>query len=140
MMSLYVSSHYKNSPDDLQLMSDAPAHRMFVLLGPIQETSVLPDILCVIQVRIILIKRLFRLIFCTRVLNRLPLKAKYRVNLLNEVWDAVYAHLVILFPGQSVSNFRTSSLDLYLVFELFESQLILMFKRFDVAQMASFNH
>uniref|UniRef100_A0A6A7GF83 RNA cytidine acetyltransferase n=1 Tax=Hirondellea gigas TaxID=1518452 RepID=A0A6A7GF83_9CRUS len=50
MMSLYVSSHYKNSPDDLQLMSDAPAHRLFVLLGPIQENSVLPDILCVIQV------------------------------------------------------------------------------------------
>lgn len=29
MMSLYVSSHYKNSPNDLQLMSDAPAHHLF---------------------------------------------------------------------------------------------------------------
>ena len=27
MIALYVASHYKNSPDDLQLMSDAPAHQ-----------------------------------------------------------------------------------------------------------------
>jgi N-acetyltransferase 10 len=33
MMALYVSSHYKNTPNDLQLMSDAPAHHLFVLLG-----------------------------------------------------------------------------------------------------------
>jgi len=50
MMSLYVSSHYKNSPNDLQLMSDAPAHHLFVLLGPVSSTSSLPDILAVIQV------------------------------------------------------------------------------------------
>ena len=50
MMALYVSSHYKNSPNDLQLMSDAPAHRLFVLLGPRQDAHTLPDILCVIQV------------------------------------------------------------------------------------------
>ena len=53
MMSLYVSSHYKNSPNDLQLMSDAPAHRLFVLLGPVDPSAgtELPDVLCVIQVR-----------------------------------------------------------------------------------------
>jgi N-acetyltransferase 10 len=55
MMALFVSSHYKNTPDDLQLMSDAPAHRLFVLLGPVDEAAAsagaLPDILCVIQVR-----------------------------------------------------------------------------------------
>ena len=52
MMSLYVSSHYKNSPNDLQLMSDAPAHRLFVLLGPqnTDQSTDIPDILCVIQV------------------------------------------------------------------------------------------
>jgi N-acetyltransferase 10 len=51
MMSLYVASHYKNSPNDLQLMSDAPAHHLFVLLPPIGEnTSSLPDPLVVIQV------------------------------------------------------------------------------------------
>ena len=35
MMSLYVASHYKNTPNDLQLMADAPAHRLFVLLAPV---------------------------------------------------------------------------------------------------------
>ena len=51
MVSLYVSSHYKNSPNDLILMSDAPAHHLFVLLGPVDETkNVLPDILVVVQV------------------------------------------------------------------------------------------
>jgi len=33
-MSLFISSHYKNSPNDLQLLSDAPAHAVFALLGP----------------------------------------------------------------------------------------------------------
>lgn len=55
-MSLFVSSHYKNSPNDLQLLSDAPAHAVFVLLGPITQSSDpnakndIPDILCAIQV------------------------------------------------------------------------------------------
>ncbi|PBL02895.1 DUF699-domain-containing protein [Armillaria gallica] len=52
MMSLYVSSHYKNQPNDLQLMSDAPAHHLFVLLPPISDAnaSVLPEPLVVLQV------------------------------------------------------------------------------------------
>ncbi|KAG9292175.1 hypothetical protein G9A89_023895 [Geosiphon pyriformis] len=51
MMALYVASHYKNSPNDLQLMSDAPAHHLFVLLPPVQEGDhSLPDPLCVVQV------------------------------------------------------------------------------------------
>ncbi|KAI8926506.1 GNAT acetyltransferase 2-domain-containing protein [Entophlyctis helioformis] len=52
MMSLYVASHYKNTPNDLQLLSDAPAHHLFVLLPPIDESkaSVLPEPLCVVQV------------------------------------------------------------------------------------------
>ncbi|KAL2117460.1 hypothetical protein VTJ04DRAFT_7120 [Mycothermus thermophilus] len=49
MVALYVASHYKNSPNDLQLMSDAPAHELFVLTGPIVEGR-LPEPLCVIQV------------------------------------------------------------------------------------------
>ncbi|CAN4123083.1 unnamed protein product [Withania somnifera] len=50
MMVLYVASHYKNSPNDLQLMADAPAHHLFVLLGPVDESeNHIPDILCVIQ-------------------------------------------------------------------------------------------
>ncbi|CAI4218752.1 unnamed protein product [Parascedosporium putredinis] len=51
MIALYVASHYKNSPNDLQLMSDAPAHELFVLVPPISEDSQkLPEPLCVIQV------------------------------------------------------------------------------------------
>eukprot|EP00042_Codosiga_hollandica_P057693 m.857527 g.857527 ORF g.857527 m.857527 type:complete len:910 (+) comp59649_c0_seq10:395-3124(+) len=51
LMALYVASHYKNTPNDLQLLSDAPAHRIFCLLGPIDPSgSGLPEILCVIQV------------------------------------------------------------------------------------------
>ena len=51
MMALYVSSHYKNSPNDLQLMSDAPGHHLFVLLPPQSAISgSLPDILAVVQV------------------------------------------------------------------------------------------
>lgn len=52
MMALYVSSHYKNSPNDLQLMSDAPAHQLFVLLPPIdpKDDGRIPDPLCVIQI------------------------------------------------------------------------------------------
>lgn len=51
MVALFVSSHYKNSPNDLMLMSDAPAHHLFVLLGPINpESSDLPEILCAVQV------------------------------------------------------------------------------------------
>ncbi|KGG50933.1 tRNA(Met) cytidine acetyltransferase [Mitosporidium daphniae] len=52
MMFLYVSSHYKNTPNDLQLMSDAPAHHLFVLLGPASgaDEDCIPEILCVLQV------------------------------------------------------------------------------------------
>ena len=51
MIALYVSSHYKNSPNDLQLMSDAPAHQLYVLVPPIEEDSNrLPEPLCVLQV------------------------------------------------------------------------------------------
>ncbi|KAI9873129.1 MAG: killer toxin resistant protein [Pleopsidium flavum] len=51
MMALYVASHYKNSPNDLQLMSDAPAHQLFVLVPPLDDDSPrLPEPLCVIQV------------------------------------------------------------------------------------------
>ncbi|KYK54626.1 hypothetical protein DCS_06586 [Drechmeria coniospora] len=51
MVALYVASHYKNSPDDLQLMSDAPAHELFVLVPPnVEGSGRLPEPLCVIQV------------------------------------------------------------------------------------------
>ena len=50
IMALYVSSHYKNSPNDLQLLSDAPAHQLFVLVAPQTSAVTIPDVLCVVQV------------------------------------------------------------------------------------------
>lgn len=50
LVSIYVASHYKNSPNDLQLMSDAPGHHLFCLLGPVTRTDQLPEILVVLQV------------------------------------------------------------------------------------------
>lgn len=51
MITLYVASHYKNSPNDLQLLSDAPAHQLFVLVPPTDENSNrLPEPLCVVQI------------------------------------------------------------------------------------------
>lgn len=50
LVSIYVASHYKNSPNDLQMMSDAPAHHLFCLLGPITKKDQLPEILVILQV------------------------------------------------------------------------------------------
>merc|ERR1712032_451890 len=55
LMGLYSSAHYKNSPNDLQMLSDAPAHSVFVLLSITAEQNyeegyMLPDILAVVQV------------------------------------------------------------------------------------------
>ena len=51
-MALYAASHYKNSPNDLQLMSDAPGQRLFVLLKPPSTSSKdsLPEPLVIVQV------------------------------------------------------------------------------------------
>ncbi|XP_008277137.1 RNA cytidine acetyltransferase [Stegastes partitus] len=51
LMALYVASHYKNSPNDLQMLSDAPAHHLFCLLPPVPPTqNLLPEVLAVVQV------------------------------------------------------------------------------------------
>ncbi|CAK0794876.1 unnamed protein product [Prorocentrum cordatum] len=53
MMSLFVSSHYKNSPNDMLLMADAPAHHLLVMLPPIDASSgqaELPEVMVAIQV------------------------------------------------------------------------------------------
>lgn len=51
-MGLYTSAHYKNSPNDLQMLSDAPAHSVYCLLSPSaeQDSDSLPDVLAVVQV------------------------------------------------------------------------------------------
>ena len=42
----------QNSPNDLQMLADAPAHHIFVLLEPISSSSTgLPAILCAVQVQ-----------------------------------------------------------------------------------------
>ena len=49
--ALLAAAHYRNTPDDLLLLADAPAHRLFVLLAPADETAnALPDVLAVAQV------------------------------------------------------------------------------------------
>lgn len=50
MVALFVTSHYKNTPDDIQLMSDAPAHELFVLTSATIQENGLPEPLCVIQI------------------------------------------------------------------------------------------
>jgi len=51
MVSIYVASHYKNTPNDLQLLSDAPSHHIFVLVAPVDDSSnTLPEILAVVQI------------------------------------------------------------------------------------------
>jgi N-acetyltransferase 10 len=41
----------QNSPNDLQMLSDAPAHHIFCLLGPVDPNqTALPEVLCVLQV------------------------------------------------------------------------------------------
>jgi N-acetyltransferase 10 len=56
MVALFVASHYRNTPNDLLLMADAPAHHLFVLLGPLDETvNALPDVLAVVQAGLLLL-------------------------------------------------------------------------------------
>lgn len=40
VVALLAASHYRNTPDDLLLLADAPAHRLFLLFGPLDETKV----------------------------------------------------------------------------------------------------
>lgn len=57
IQSLLVAAHYKNQPNDLQLLSDAPGHHLFVLCAETVEASssspssmmTIPDIYCVIH-------------------------------------------------------------------------------------------
>lgn len=42
----------QNSPNDLQMLSDAPAHHLFCLLPPVPPTqNALPEVLAVVQVQ-----------------------------------------------------------------------------------------
>ena len=43
MMVLYIACHFKNQPNDLQLMSNAPAHYLYVLLPLINDDGWLEE-------------------------------------------------------------------------------------------------
>ncbi|ELA41454.1 uncharacterized protein VICG_01559 [Vittaforma corneae ATCC 50505] len=46
IFSLFVASHYRNSPNDIQTLSDSPSHEIFVLMAPFKPLR----IVCAIQV------------------------------------------------------------------------------------------
>ncbi|CAD5206671.1 unnamed protein product [Bursaphelenchus okinawaensis] len=51
VMSIFVSAHYKNNPNDLQMLSDAPSQHLFVLMSPVSnESTDVPDVLAVAQI------------------------------------------------------------------------------------------
>ncbi|KAL6730819.1 hypothetical protein Aduo_001753 [Ancylostoma duodenale] len=51
IMAIYVAAHYKNSPNDLQMLSDAPAHHLFALMSPVKEDqSSVPEVLALAQI------------------------------------------------------------------------------------------
>ena len=52
IMHLFHTVHYKNSPDDLQMLCDAPSHRILVLIPPSPAFSIgiLPDVLSVVHI------------------------------------------------------------------------------------------
>lgn len=52
IQTLLAAAHYKNQPNDLQLLSDAPGHHIFILCASSIESSKseeLPDVFCVIH-------------------------------------------------------------------------------------------
>ncbi|EDO08001.1 GNAT acetyltransferase 2 family protein [Babesia bovis T2Bo] len=57
VVAVLSSSHYRNSPDDLLLLSDAPAHKLLVLMAPNldsedSEFDLKSSVLCVLHVAI----------------------------------------------------------------------------------------
>lgn len=49
LWAIFTASHYKNSPNDLILLSDNPLHEVYVLLAPVKDASALPTVLCACQ-------------------------------------------------------------------------------------------
>jgi tRNA(Met) C34 N-acetyltransferase TmcA len=56
MMALLVASHYKNTPNDLLLMADAPAHQLFVLLGPVDQSKVREGLLLLLLLLLVVVR------------------------------------------------------------------------------------
>ncbi|EPY21209.1 N-acetyltransferase 10 [Strigomonas culicis] len=49
LQSLLIAAHYKNQPNDLQLLSDAPGHHLFILCADKVTDGAVPDIYCVVH-------------------------------------------------------------------------------------------
>jgi len=127
MMSLYVASHYKNSPNDLQLMSDAPGHHLFVLLPPLKEgDNTLPDPLVVVQVS----SSSLCLPASSRLTSSLTLsrRSHSRVTSRNSRYSTIYREArwleEILFLGPSLNNTKTTISLLFLELGSFASLFI----------------
>lgn len=51
VFSLFIASHYKNSPNDIQILADSPSHEIFTLLTNVNENEqCVPRVLCAIHV------------------------------------------------------------------------------------------
>ncbi|KAG5860189.1 helicase [Encephalitozoon hellem] len=51
MFSLFISSHYRNSPNDLQILADSPRHEVFALVTPTEDNGKdIPKVICSLQI------------------------------------------------------------------------------------------
>lgn len=51
VFSLFTSSHYRNSPNDLQILADSPRHELFALVTPVEDNGRdVPKVICSLQV------------------------------------------------------------------------------------------
>ncbi|KAF9761372.1 RNA cytidine acetyltransferase [Nosema granulosis] len=51
VFGLFIASHYKNSPNDIQILSDSPSHEVFTLLTTVLDNGQeIPRVLCAIHV------------------------------------------------------------------------------------------
>ncbi|ADM12350.1 putative P-loop ATPase/acetyltransferase fusion [Encephalitozoon intestinalis ATCC 50506] len=51
VFSLFISSHYKNSPNDLQVLADSPRHEIFALVTPAEDDGKdIPKVICSLQI------------------------------------------------------------------------------------------
>ncbi|WUR04213.1 RNA cytidine acetlytransferase (KRE33) [Vairimorpha necatrix] len=50
VFSLFIASHYKNSPDDIQILADSPNHEIFTLITSNEDDAALPRVLCAIHI------------------------------------------------------------------------------------------
>lgn len=89
LMSIYVAAHYKNTPNDLQMISDAPAHHLFVLMAPVSsEQSNVP--------RVIKYLKTFKYMsFRYWLLFKFVLKVRFQRKKLLQLWNRVNGLLAI---------------------------------------------